>query len=119
MTTEAYKRDHEAQNVVSLMNMFYDEALQLWDPKAPAGDQNRTRLERIFASKSMMACAELLRDAVVGKLDLIERRSGYARFYRKLSEEDVARVRATVRRLLQWEDGTRPRPTRRERSVRQ
>jgi len=102
MTTDAYKRDHESQNVVSLMNMFYDEALLLWDPKAPAGDQDRTRLERIFASKSMMAWAELLRDAVVGKLDLIDEEERIRPFYRKLSEEDVARVRATVRRLLQW-----------------
>ena len=50
----------------------------------------------------MMAWAELLRDAVVGKLDLIDEEERIRPFYRKLSDEDVTRLRATVRRLLQW-----------------
>ena len=39
MTTDAYKRDTEVQNIVSLMNTLDDLALAQWQPKASNGDE--------------------------------------------------------------------------------
>jgi hypothetical protein len=102
MATEAYRRDDEVQNLISLMNILYDEALATWNPKASASDQNQTKLQRIFASKSMMAWSELLRDAVIGKLDLYDADERARPLYRKPSDEQAKRVRATIQQLLQW-----------------
>jgi hypothetical protein len=102
MATEAYKRDDEAENLIAMMNMLFDEALAFLDPKISANDNQQIRLSRIFASKSMMAWSELLKDAIVGKLELHDSDEQARPFYRKLSSPDLERVRSAVRRLLQW-----------------
>jgi len=102
MATEAYKRDQEVQNLVRLMNMFYDQALSAWNPQAGPDDPGRRRLSRMFASKSMMAWSELLHGAVCGKLELHDNEDRDRPFYRDLPAEDFDRIANVVGRLVGW-----------------
>ncbi len=102
MATAAYQRDDEMQNVVSVMNDLYDLALDGWDAAAPAGDERQRRLGRTFRSKAMMAWAELLRDAVCGKLDLQDAEDRARPMYRTLSQKQRTQVRGVVGRLVSW-----------------
>lgn len=102
MATAAYKRDHEVGNLVSLMNSLYDLALCSWDPKAGANDETQRRLVRLFRSKSIMAWSELLRDAVCGKLELIDAEDRDRPLYRELSDTDLQRIHHIVERLVGW-----------------
>jgi hypothetical protein len=68
MASEEFRRDDELNNMIELCNMLVEGGLHSWDHKAPADDQNRLRLQRMFGSKSMMAWSELLWDAVCGRL---------------------------------------------------
>jgi hypothetical protein len=102
LTTEAYKRESEINNVVALMNLLYDFGLSGWDAKAPLTDANRLRLGRIFGSKSMMAWADLVHGAICGKLDLYDADDQERPFYRSLTEVDGTRIREVVKRLYGW-----------------
>ena len=102
MTTDAYKRDNEVANTVALMNMLYDLALASWNAKAGPKDDNQRRLNRLFRSKSIMAWSELLKDAVCGKLDLYDADDRARPFYRDLPQEDLARIKTVVERLVNW-----------------
>jgi hypothetical protein len=102
MTTAAYKRDFEVQNVVSLMNMIFDLALKDWKATAPQTDEKQRMLNRIFASKSMMAWAALLHDAVCAKLDVHDSDDKAKIFYRELSDSHMARIKDLVTRLVNW-----------------
>lgn len=108
MATDAYKRDKEIANIVQLMNMLYDLALGGWNPKAGATDGNQRRLERMFRSKSIMAWAELLSDAVCGKLELNDSDDRRRPFYRDLSPQDLERIKNTVARLTDWKMWSAP-----------
>jgi hypothetical protein len=102
MTSDAYKREKEIANIVSLMNMLHDLALTSWNPKAGPNDGNQRRLERLFRSKSIMAWSEMLRDAICGKLELQDAEDREMPFYRDLSEKELDRIRKVVERLVNW-----------------
>lgn len=72
MANDDYARDKEVANTVALMNMLHDLALASWDPKAGPNDEKQRKLRRMFRSKSIMAWSELVRDAVIGELKLID-----------------------------------------------
>jgi hypothetical protein len=97
-----YRRDDEVNNVVMLMNTLYDLALRHWNSEAGANDETQRRLERIFRSKSMMAWCEVLRAAILAKLELHAEEDRAMPFYRKLSENQVDQVKAVVNRLMGW-----------------
>src|SRR5579862_3510693 len=89
LTTDAYQRETEVNNVVALMNMLYDGGLNGWDGKASQNDGNQLRLSRMFRSKSMMAWSESLHGAVCGKLDLNDGEDRERPFYRALSDQEL------------------------------
>jgi hypothetical protein len=102
LTTDAYKRELEVNNLVALLNMIADFGLSGWDSKASANDASQIRLNRMFRSKSMMAWAELLHGAVCGKLDLNDGEDRERPFYRHLSEDDLKQIGDVVKRLYSW-----------------
>lgn len=102
MATEAYKRENETENTVSLMNMLHDLGLHAWNPKALSGDTTQRKLERMFRSKSMMAWSELLRDAVLAKLNLTDADDRACPFYRQLDKTQLDGIKQTVARLFNW-----------------
>jgi hypothetical protein len=109
MAAEGYYRDDEIRNVIGLCNMLVESALGSWQHDAPADDQNRRRLSRLFGSKSMMAWSELLSDAVSARLDLHDVDDRERVFYRPLTAEQLERVRKTVQRLCAWQRWDAPR----------
>lgn len=103
MLSEKYKRESEFKNVQSLMNQIYDMALCSWDAKASPNDQNQIKLERLFSSKSIMAWCEIFRDAVCAKLDIHDSDEKERPFYRDISDPELAKIKAILERLLQWQ----------------
>jgi hypothetical protein len=55
-----------------------------------------------------MAWAELLRDAVCGKLDLQDAEERERPFYRVLSDKEEKAVLSCVRRLVEWKNWRAP-----------
>jgi hypothetical protein len=102
LASAAYKRDHEINNNVRLMNHFFDLSLCNWNPGATTNDQTRIRLERIYASKSVMAWSEIFKDAVCAKLDITDQEDRIRPFYRELSEPEWERIKQMAGRLLTW-----------------
>jgi hypothetical protein len=108
LTTDAYLRETEVNNVVALMNMLYDSGLNGWDGKASQNDGTQLRLSRMFRSKSMMAWSELLHGAVCGKLDLNDGEDRERPFYRALSDEELKRIGDVMKRLYTWKRWSSP-----------
>lgn len=102
MATEFYRRDAELDNMVFILNALHEFALSGWNGKAPAGNSRQRRLDRLFRSKSMMAWAEVLRDAVCAKLDIHDGEQRAMPLYRELDDADRTRVKAIVHRLVDW-----------------
>lgn len=102
MATDAYKRDKEIEYNVELMNMFYDLALGAWKPSAGTNDDTQRRLARLFRSKSIMAWSEILRDAVLAKLELHDAEDRARPFYRDVAPSDIDRIKKIVQRLVDW-----------------
>jgi hypothetical protein len=102
MATEGYKREDETENTISLMNMLHDLGLHAWNPKALNGDTTQGKLERMFRSKSIMAWSELLRDAVLAKLELTDADERACPFYRELDKRQLEGIKQTVARLFNW-----------------
>jgi hypothetical protein len=102
LATDAYKRDMEIENNIALMNMLHDLALFGWNPQAGPNDGNQRRLIRLFRSKAIMAWSELVRDAVCGKLELVDAEERARPFYRSLSADDMVRIRKIIERLVNW-----------------
>jgi hypothetical protein len=102
MATEAYLRQNEVENTVALMNMLHDLALHTWSVEAASSDTVQRKLRRMFSSKSIMAWAELLQDAVAAKLDLVEREDKARPLYRKLSKVQLDQVKTVIARLVGW-----------------
>jgi hypothetical protein len=100
MTTDAYKRDVEIENNVKLMNMLHELALRGYNPKVGPNDGNQRRYTRLIRSKSIMAWAELLRDAICGKLELQDAEDRARPFYRSLSQDQMGSIRKVVERLV-------------------
>ena len=108
LASVAYKRDHEINNNVSLMNHFFDLSLCNWNPTATANDQTRIRLERIYGSKSVLAWSEIFKDAVCAKLDIIDEEERVRPFYRELSEAEWEKIKRMANRLLTWTQWSSP-----------
>lgn len=102
LATESYRRDAEMQNMVVVLNMFYDLALKDWKANAASGDERQRKLDRLFGSKAMMAWSELFGGAVCAKLDLQDADDRAQPLYRDLSEHDLRRIRSVVARLVDW-----------------
>jgi len=102
MASDSYKREKEVANLVEFMNMFHDLGLSTWNGSANEQNDNQRRLSRIFGSKSIMAWSEILRDAICAKLDLHDSDEAIRPFYRDLSEENVAKIKNVVERLMNW-----------------
>ena len=108
MTTDDYKRDAELSNMVALMNMVHDLGLHNWNAKASSKDDTQRKLERIVRSKSMMAWTEILRDAVLAKLDISDSDERIQPFYRSICDSDLVKVKEIIARLLNWKMWSAP-----------
>jgi len=102
LTSPNYKRDKEIINVIKLCNIIYEEIMHKWDTTKTANDLTQNKLNRMFRSKSIMAWAELFRDAVAAKLEIIDRDEKALLFYREISDEDFDKIRKVFRRLVNW-----------------
>jgi hypothetical protein len=111
MATDAYRRDAEIANNVSLMNFLYELALHAWSKTPTPGNHLQTRLNRIFGSKSIMAWSEILKDAVCAKLELLDQEERQRPFYRDLSDEQLNGVKKVVERLVSWSGWSAPHPS--------
>jgi hypothetical protein len=99
---EGYKREVEVNNAISILNMLDEVAFHAWNPKATSTNEHQRGLSRMLRSKSMMAWAELLRDAVCAKLDIHDSDEKARCLYRELSEIQMAQVKHVVNRLVSW-----------------
>jgi hypothetical protein len=102
MATDAYKRDQEVENVVSLMNMIHDLALGFWNAKAGKNDETQRKLLRLFGSKSMMAWAELLKDAVCARLEIYGEEDRVRPFYRSISPAEHGKIKMILSKLVNF-----------------
>ncbi|MDO9580347.1 MAG: hypothetical protein Q7J06_07235, partial [Bacteroidales bacterium] len=102
MTTDAYARDHEMQNMIEMMNALYDIALASWNPKASPNDDHQRHLNRLAGSKSMMTWAELLHGAICGELKLQDQEDRECPFYRILTQQQQDSIRNIIQRLVNW-----------------
>lgn len=108
MTTDAYKRDTEVQNIISLLNMLDDLALAQWNPQGSNGDEMQLKLERLIRSRFMKAWAELLKNAICAKLDLHDDDERARPFYRILSKKNNEDIQRIISRLLDWNRWSSP-----------
>lgn len=102
LASEHYKRDYEISNLQKLFNIIYEEALHSWDSAKDQKDTNQNMLSRLFRSKSIMSWAEILKDAVAAKLEVIDADEKAMLFYRELTEEQFTNMRKIIQRLLNW-----------------
>ena len=102
MATDAYKRDKEIENVVSLMNMIHDLALGFWNPKAGKNDETQRKLLRLFGSKSMMSWAELLKDAICARLEIFSEEDRVRPFYRDISPVEHDKIKMILSKLVNF-----------------
>lgn len=102
MTSVAYLREYEIDNLIDLFNILYEEALCDWDGTRPSSDSLQNKLNRMFRSKAIMAWAEILKDAVCAKLNLLDSEDRETPLYRVLNESHKDSLRFVVKRLVQW-----------------
>lgn len=102
MTTDAYRRDVEVQNMINLMNVFDDLALCEWNPKASKNNGMQLKLERFIRARFMKAWSELVKDAICVKLDIYDQDERSRPFYRDLSRKNVEDIQRIISRLLDW-----------------
>ena len=105
---EEYKRELEVENVVSLLNALDDAAFHAWDPKAPASDAAQRVLKRMIRSKSMMAWAEIFKDAVCAKLDIHDSDEKFRCLYRELGQVQLNQIKHVASRLVAWKRWSSP-----------
>lgn len=102
LTTDNYKRDKEISNAINLCNIIDEEILHMWDSSKTDNDLTQNKLNRMFRSKSIMAWAELLRDAVAAKLEITDQDEKAQIFYREISDENFDKIRKVFRRIVSW-----------------
>jgi hypothetical protein len=102
MAMDAYKRDKEIENLISLMNMVNDLALGFWNAKAGKNDETQRKLARLFGSKSMMAWSTLLKDAVCGRLEIFTEEERTRPFYRDISPAEHEKIKTIVSKLINF-----------------
>ena len=108
LATDAYEREAEVNNVVWLMNTLDDLALSQWNPKAGPSNENQRKLTRLLRSKSMMAWAEIFRDAVCAKIDLHDSDDKARPLYRSLDDQSRQRIKIVASRLVNWKMWSAP-----------
>jgi len=101
--TESYKRDVESSNVIKLMNIMFDQGLSSWNFDASKNDTSQNKLKRIYASKSIMAWTELLKDAVCTKLEIFDSDEKAKIFYREIPEQHFDKISDILSRLYNWQ----------------
>jgi hypothetical protein len=69
---------------------------------AGGNDETQRRLVRMFRSKSTMAWAEILRDAVCAAIELQDSEDRARPFYRDLPTDSLDKVKKVVNRLSNW-----------------
>lgn len=106
MTSDAYKRDVEIDNLVILLNMLHDSFQ--WDPNASKTNDNRIKLERILRSRFMKAWSETMRDAVLARLNIIDEPDRVKLLYRDLGSNDIEDIRRIVQYLVDWKIWSSP-----------
>jgi hypothetical protein len=106
--SEKYKRDVETKNVIKFMNQMFEQSLYLWKADATKNDGMQNKLHRIYASKSIMAWAELLKDAVCAKLDINDSDEKRKIFYRVFENSDFLKIGNIFARLFNWPIWTSP-----------
>lgn len=102
MTTDAYKRGSETENMVKLLNMLDEMGFHRWNPKASKSDDSQLKLRRMSRTRFMKAWAELLKDSICAKLSLYDSDEKARPFYRELSKADLREIRLAVSRLFEW-----------------
>lgn len=102
LTSDSYKRDKEIANAIRLCNILDEEILHKWDATKTENDLVQNKLNRMFRSKSIMAWAELLRDAIAAKLEITDQDEKAQIFYRDITDDSFEKVKKVVRRLVSW-----------------
>jgi len=106
--TESYLREYEIQNIIKLMNMLYDLAMNSWNPKAGSNDPHQIKLRRIFSSKSIMAWSDKVYGAICGKLELQDSKDRQMPFYRIIDSEDEKKIKTVIEKLIAWPKWSSP-----------
>ena len=102
MTTDAYKRGFEIQNMVSLMNILDELALSQWNPKSSKNDENQRKLGRFIRSRFMKAWSGLVKDAICTKLEIYDADEKGHAFYKDFGEKELENVKFVTNRLVDW-----------------
>jgi len=102
LTSESYKRDKEVSNTIKLCNIIDEEILHKWDASKTENDLMQNKMNRMFRSKSIMAWAELLKDAASAKLEIVDQDEKAQIFYKDISEVEFEKIRKVFRRLASW-----------------
>jgi len=102
MTSDAYIREKEFENMVQLFNILYEEGLYSWDGNKSDTDPIQLKLNRMFRSKSIMSWAELLHDAICAKLSFYDTDEKAMSMHRSLSEADFEKIRFCINKLYNW-----------------
>ena len=104
--TDGDHRADERRNMVRLLNVIVEEALEgKWNPDANNAQHRRT--ERIFSAGAIRAWALLLRDTINQHLHHYTDDARACFLFRRVSEEDFAFFRQFVQRILShklWDD---------------
>lgn len=100
--SDNYKRDVEAENVIKLMNLLFDQTLQNWNSSASPNDMNQLKLTRLFSSKSIMAWSDIFKDAISAKLEINDTEERAMFFYRYLNDSDLKKINDIIIRLVSW-----------------
>jgi len=103
--SESYKRDIESNNIIRLMNMMYDKSLVMWNQDS---SETQLKLKRIYASKSIMAWAEILRDAVCARLEIFDQDERVKIFYRELNESSFDQIDKVLTLFFEWQMWSSP-----------
>ena len=104
--TDSWHRDEERENVVFLLNVIVDKALEgKWNPEL--GDAAHKKATRLFSAGSLRAWVPFLTDAIAPALRLFQSEQRRMIFYRSLDQSDRQVIEGLVDRLLShkvWED---------------
>jgi len=103
MTTDAYMREFEIDNMVRLMNMLDEVGLSQWNATAGKTADHHLKLSRIIRARFMKTWSGLLKDVVCAQLNLHDSDERSKPFYRRLQDNHFEQIRACVARLFDWQ----------------
>ncbi len=102
ITTDDYMREHEVQNMVKIMNILDELALQHWNPKVRRNDDLQLKLVRFVRPRFMRAWSESLKGAICGVLNLFEDGERARPLYRQIDDDQMKAIRYCITRLVNW-----------------